>query len=124
MNDGTELTHYGVKGMKWGKSKLGKPRGIFGKRLANKRGTDIPEGSGMRRNTNNGSGRTSLASSNRSNNIPEGSGMRGNTNNGSGRTSLASKGRGNDLPEGSGMRRNTNNGTGRSVAKRKRNNRR
>ena len=30
MKDGTELTHYGVKGMKWGKSK-NKPKGAFGK---------------------------------------------------------------------------------------------
>ena len=31
MNDGTEISHYGVKGMKWGKSILGKVKGLFGK---------------------------------------------------------------------------------------------
>lgn len=31
MKDGTELTHYGVKGMKWGKKLFGKVKGIFGK---------------------------------------------------------------------------------------------
>lgn len=31
MKDGTELTHYGVKGMKWGKKLFGKVKGVFGK---------------------------------------------------------------------------------------------
>lgn len=31
MKDGTELTHYGVKGMKWGKRLFGTVKGIFGK---------------------------------------------------------------------------------------------
>lgn len=34
MNDGTEISHYGVKGMKWGKKIFGKVKGLFG----------IPEG--------------------------------------------------------------------------------
>lgn len=32
MKDGTELTHYGVKGMKWGKKLFGKVKGVFGKK--------------------------------------------------------------------------------------------
>ena len=31
MNDGTEISHYGVKGMKWGKHAIGKVKGVFGK---------------------------------------------------------------------------------------------
>lgn len=31
MNDGTEISHYGVKGMKWGKKLFGKVKGVFGK---------------------------------------------------------------------------------------------
>lgn len=31
MNDGTEISHYGVKGMKWGKHIFGKVKGVFGK---------------------------------------------------------------------------------------------
>lgn len=31
MNDGTEISHYGVKGMKWGKHAVGKVKGAFGK---------------------------------------------------------------------------------------------
>lgn len=36
MKDGTEITHYGVKGMKWGKRLFGKVRGVFGKPDNNK----------------------------------------------------------------------------------------
>lgn len=31
MKDGTEISHYGVKGMKWGKKLFGKVKGVFGK---------------------------------------------------------------------------------------------
>lgn len=31
MKDGTEISHYGVKGMKWGKKFFGKVKGAFGK---------------------------------------------------------------------------------------------
>lgn len=36
MKDGTELTHYGVKGMKWGKHIFGKVKGVFGKKTEEK----------------------------------------------------------------------------------------
>lgn len=42
MKDGTELTHYGVKGMKWGKKLFGKVKGVFGKPNQPKPSTSQP----------------------------------------------------------------------------------
>ena len=53
MKDGSELTHYGVKGMKWGKSS-NKPKGVFGNRkggLVIDKTFETPEGTGMRKVT-------------------------------------------------------------------------